>query len=136
MKTPKAVLAAEAAVAAKSAELEDAESAVKRIRAELGAAHAALMDARIEADSALTQCRLVVIPWRGSDPPKSRPVVIVRRTPGGMLVTREIGDTQERRFKFNPHRCVYVQAAEYHCYSRETRELRDVPAEVMPKADR
>jgi hypothetical protein len=132
MKKPKTVIAAEAAASAKKAELEAAKEAVKLLEQEWLQALAAVKAAQTEADAGLPQCRLVQIGWRGSKEETVDRVVILRRTPKGMLVVRYVGqDGNERKFKWSSYRNAFVQA-ERGAYLSYTRELRDVPAEYLP----
>lgn len=133
MKKPSTVVVAEAALAAKSAEVVSAKETLERLKAELSAAYVAVRDAQTEADAALPQCRLVLVRWRSGTEEGDARVVILRRTPGGMLVVRHVGDPRgaEYRFKWAPYAGRYKQA-ERATYTSDTRELRDVPAEYMP----
>ena len=135
MKKPKTVVDAEAALAAKAAEVAAVKEALERLKSEWGIAHTAVRHAQTEADATLPQCRLVRIRWRSSNEEDMGRVVILRRTPGGMLVVRYVGefDGSEHKFKWAEYAGKYRQA-EKSSYTSHTRELRDVPAEYLPTA--
>lgn len=133
MKKSKIVIEAEANLSAKEAELIAAKEALRRIEVEYGAAYAAVRKAQTEADASLPQCNMVrVRHYSGKEEDCGR-FAIVRRTPGGMLVVRRVGDSigSESKFRISQHRAVYVQA-EKVSWSSDTRELRDVPPEYLP----
>lgn len=131
MKKPKTVLDAEAALIAKAAEVAAAKETLKRLEAEHGAAHNAVRDAQTEADASLPQCRMVGVSRDGAET-GGAPYVILRRTPGGMLVVRRVGDASggESKFKWAPHAQLFQQAKPG--WYRAVLELRDVPAEYLP----
>lgn len=133
MKKPKTVIDAEAALSAKAAEVTAAKEALKRLEAEHSAAYAAVRHAQTEADAALPQCRLVRVRWRSGNQEDMGCVAILRRTPGGMLVVRRVGEPygHEYKFKWAEYAGKYRQA-EKGGYTDDTRELRDVPAEWLP----
>lgn len=133
VKRPKTVIEAEAAASAKRAEFEAAKEAVKRLEGEWFQALAAVKAAQTEADAALPQCRLVRVRWRTSNEEEMGRAVILRRTPGGMLVVRYVGDPDgiEFKFKWAAYAGKFRQA-EKGGYTSDTRELRDVPAEYLP----
>jgi hypothetical protein len=135
MKKPKIVIEAEAAVSAKAAEVTAAKETLKRLEAEHAAAYAAVRQAQTEADASLPQCRLVRVRRFGGNEEDCGRCVIVRRTPGGLLVVRSVGDADcgESKFKFSQHRGLYVQAEKTSRWS-DPRQLRDVPVEYMPSA--
>lgn len=90
-------------------------------------------EARIAADSELPQCNMVVVGWGGKES-DSVPVVILRKTPKGMLCVRRVGSDDERKFRFYRN-LGFVQAwKKISLYSGEYR-LRDVPKEFMPDTD-
>lgn len=133
MKKPKTVIEAEAALSYKAEELTAAKDALKRLEAEYGAAHAAVRHAQTEADAELPQCRMVRVRWRsGTDDDMSR-VVILRRTPSGMLVVRNVGTSGcEYKFKWSERPGKYRQAEKVIGFTDSIRELRDVPVEYLP----
>lgn len=133
MKKPKTVIEAEAALGAKAAEVTAAKETLKRLEAEHAAAYAAVRQAQTEADASLPQCGMVRVRRFGGKEEDCGRYVIVRRTPGGLLVVRRVGDADcgESKFKFSQHRGLYVQA-EKTSWSSDSRELRDVPAEYLP----
>lgn len=133
MKKPKTVVDAEAALNAKAAEVSAAKEALKRLEAELAAAYVAVRSAQTEADASLPQCRMVSVRWRSGTEEGGASYVIVRRTPGGMLVVRRVGDASgsESKFKWAEHAGKY-RRAEKGSWTSDTLELRDVPAEYLP----
>ena len=133
MKKPKTVVDAEVLLTAKKAEVDAANEALKRLESELQDAYAAVRKAQAEADACLPQCNLVGLHWRTGVEASGTRVVIMRRTPGGMLVVRYAGDPigSEYKFKWSEHSGKYRQA-EKSSYAGKTRELRDVPAEYLP----
>lgn len=135
MKKPKAVIEAESALVAKAAEVAAAKEALKRLEVERGAAIAAVRHAQTEADAALPQCRLVRVRWRSGNEEDIGRVAVVRRTPGGMLVVRYVGDADgsEYKFKWAEYSRKFKQA-ERGGYTDDTRELRDVPEAYLPAA--
>jgi hypothetical protein len=135
VKKPKTVIDAENALSAKAAEVVAAKETLKRLEAEHGAAYAAVRQAQTDADAALPQCRMVRVRWRSGDEEDAGRVVIVRRTPAGMLVVRHVGAPagHEYKFKWSEHSHKFRQA-ERGGYTSDTRELRDVPAEYQPSA--
>lgn len=133
MKKPKTVIDAEAALTAKAAEVAATRETLKRLEAEHAECSHAVRNAMIQADAGLPQCRLVYMPWRGGAERDGERLVILRRTPGGMLIARRVGDASgcEFRFKLSEHAGKYRQA-EKGSWTSDTRELRDVPAEYLP----
>lgn len=133
-KKPTSVAKAEELAKLKKEELDAARAAVRRIEGELGEALAAVRSARKSADAGLPQCKMVHVRWRNSAESDLSDVAILRRTPGGVLVVRRLGDSpgMEFRFKFNAYRDVYAQAEKRHYFGSNHRELRDVPAEFLP----
>lgn len=133
MKKPKTVIDAEAALIAKAVEVAAAKDTLTRLEAEHGAAYSAVYQAQTEADASLQQCRMVRVRWRSDTEEGGARVVILRRTPGGMLVVRKVGDANgyEYRFKWAEHARKYRQA-EKGSFTSDTLEMRDVPAEYLP----
>lgn len=133
-KKPADVLAAEEMKAAKHAEWKASEQEAKRLEQEYNAACLALRKAQEQADAALPQCRMVRVMWRSGNEESIGSVVIERKTPGGVLVTRRVGEPEgvEYRFKFWPHSGKYAQAEKQYGFANDRRELRDVPPEFMP----
>lgn len=135
MKKHAAVALAEEAMKSKAKELADAKEAVQRLESEHANLRAAVRKAQEEADSTLPQCRLVMVKWRSNKEEDCGLVVILRKTPGGMLVVRRVGYTgYEYKFKFQDLLGKYTQAEKQTVWSSEQRELRDVPLEYMPPA--
>lgn len=134
MKKPKEVIDAEAALSAKAAEVATAKNALKRLEGEYLAAHAAVRQAQTNADAALPQCRVVRVRWRTGVEDDLGRVVIQRRTLGGMLAVRPVGqldDLGQQKFKFLEHVGRFRQV-EKGGYTSDIRELREVPAEYLP----
>ena len=133
MKKPKTVIYAEAALAAKAGEVAASKEALKRLETEHGAAYKAVRQAQADADANFPQCRLVLVRWRTSKQEDIGRVVILRRTPGGLLIVRYVGEPygSEYRFKWSEHSRKFRQA-ERGGYTDDTRELRDVPVEYQP----
>ena len=124
---------AEAALSAKAAEVTAAKEALKRLESEHGAAYAAVRQAQTDADAALPQCRMVRVRLSTSNEEDMGRMVILRRTPGGTLVVRHVGepDGNEYKFKWAEYSRKFRQA-EKSGYTYDTRELRDVPADYLP----
>ena len=134
---PEYVLAAEAAVKAKEAELDEAQEALAMAEKELCKARSDFRAAWIEADSTLPKCRIVYLRWpsfKDSGATFSK-VVIVRKTAGGRLVVREAGRTEaaESQFCFDDPKGVFRRVGKRSSY--DLVELRDVPEEFMPAVD-
>jgi hypothetical protein len=99
-----------------------------RLEAEHAAAYAAVCHAQTEADEAMPQCCLVrLLPYSGKEEDMGR-MVILRRTPGGMLVVRHVGRPAcyEYKFKWAEYSRKFQQVDRSRC------ELRDVPTEYQP----
>lgn len=134
VKKPDAVVKAEALVAALHAALLDAQAAVQRLSQEHVAARASLKAVVAEADLALPRCGMVLVSGlAGKARGAAVPMVILRRTPTGMLVVRRAGEpfSAELKFKWNKN-TERFRPAEATGYLRDARELRDVPVEYMP----
>lgn len=133
MKRPQFLIDAEAAMREKFAELQAAEQAVHDLRAEYTGLCVAVKDARVKADEALPQCDMYRIRWRAGTAEYLQRVVIIRKTPGGLLVVRAVGDHDggnEYRFKLSGNE--YRQAEKRRFFYDDLRELRNVPAKFMP----
>jgi len=135
MKKPQTVIEAEAVASAKKATFDAAKEAMSRLENEWRAALAAVRDAQKAVDATLPQCRRVRVRWRSGNVEDVGNVVIVRRTPGGRLVVRNIGDYSgaESQFKWAERDGVFRQVEKGTLVS-DNRELRDVPAEYLPSA--
>lgn len=131
---PASVVSAEIARDLKLKELEGARESVKRLEREWIESAAAVRDAQTLADASLPQCEMVYRKWPSGREESAGRVVIIKRTPTGILVTRRIGDTArgEHRFKWAEYSGRYVQA-EKATWASDRRELRDVPAEYTPE---
>jgi hypothetical protein len=136
-KEPEIVQAARDAVAAKEAALKAAQDSVVVAQKAYGEALAALRDAQEKADSGLPQCRCVSVSrYRGNETEASR-MVILRKTPGGLLVTRRAGDPHVVlfQFKWSEFSGVYREKTKQTFYSSGHLELRDVPPQFIPKGE-
>jgi hypothetical protein len=135
-KKPSAVETAERALTVKERELFEAIATVQRLTKERAGALIVLNAARVEADSALPKCRLVLVSRRSGEESENVPLVILRKTPGGMIVARRVGDAPETasKYKWQEHSGKFVQAEKQSSYSVRRVELRDVPSEFLPKA--
>lgn len=137
MKTKKneAVAVAEAAFAAAGEAVVAATAELDRLKGAHADAGQALLQARLAADADLPSCRMVKVRrfGRRAEEDFGR-AVIVRQTPAGMLVVRLEGDMDERRFKASKFSNVFRQV-EKAGWSSDWFELRDVPAEYLPKAE-
>lgn len=131
MKEAPAVAAARQAAEAKKAEIDATEARLVELRSELSAAYRAIEDAQDAEDSALPQCRMVTVRWRTGKPENPIPMAILRKTPANQIVVRRRG--AEHRFKWDPRSERYVQVAKPRFFMDDTRELRNVPAEFLPK---
>ncbi len=130
-----AVIAAEAAVSEKEIDLTAARERVRQLEQEHSDALHALTQARIAADSALPRCRLVSVNWRSGEENGIGPAVILRKTPGGLLVARRIGDPSgEIKFKLNEFTGRYMDARKQSVFTYSRLGLRDVPPEFMSGA--
>lgn len=136
MKKPQTLIAAEAALAAKIAEVAAAKELLARLESEQKAAYADVCQAQHDADSSRDQCMVVRVQrgWGAHKEDEMFRAVILRKTPGGMMVVRKAGrtDGSEYKFKWCPHRSVYTEVEKYA--SILTNELREVPAAYLPMA--
>jgi len=134
MKKPKIVVDAEAALSATADKLTAAKEALKLAEAEHAAAYAAVRHAQAVADESLPQCRVIRASWHSGKEEDVRRVVILRSTPSGMLVVRRVGRPEHmaEKFKWDKWTGKFRQA-EKTGYTSDSRELRDVPAEFLPK---
>ena len=132
MKKPSTVIAAEASLSAKKAEVTAAEDALHRLKAELAWAYAAVTNAQTEADASLPQCRMVSVSRYDHKEDGGARYVILRRTPTGMLVVRRVGDAggYESKFKWSARSEVYREVVK-HLWGSDSKELRDVPAQYL-----
>lgn len=131
MKKPKAVIDAEKIAAEKAIQLAAAKGDVCQLEREYSNAVAAIRKAQEDADASLPQCSLVRSSWRSSAEVVDGKVVVVRRTPSGMLVVRRVGDSTgcEYKFKWDRNAEQYRQAEKRFSSVSDTRALRDVPNE-------
>ena len=131
MKKTQIEIDAEAALAEKRQALDDARSRVSFLEKELDDLHEAQREGRIKADSLLPQCNMV----RGVGREKTYdPVVIVRLTPGGLLVVRRVGASSELELKFrwDKYALNYTQKESNLFSGGAYRKLENVPIEFMP----
>ncbi|PZP98328.1 MAG: hypothetical protein DI587_14880 [Variovorax paradoxus] len=126
-----AVALAHQAVEAKQAEIKAAEARLQQLRSELAAAYHAVEDAHDVEDAKLPQCLMVTVRWRSGEAEEPRSVAIVRQTRDNQLVARRRGI--EHRFKWDQHRECYVQVEKTRFFMDDARELRDLPAEFLPR---
>lgn len=132
MKKPKTVIAAEAALAAKAAEVSAAKAAIQQLESEYRDAHDAVTAAQTEADAGLPQCRMVSVSRYTGKEDGGASYVIVRRTPAGRLVVRQVGNTKSATSTF-----AWDERANVYRLKSKNRlamyviELRDVPAEYV-----
>lgn len=129
-KVPPAVAAAKAVLAEKTAELDAAQEVVRRIASERSEAFKAIRKAQEDADESLPQCKIVTLSYGRVRDGQVR-AVILRKTPSGMLVVRHFGGEHEYKFQPGKDDGVFRETG-YRSFSN-CRELRDVPAEYMPK---
>jgi hypothetical protein len=131
MKKPKKVVEAQEFLAVKAEEVKQAKDRLKRLEDEYRDAQFAVRDAQTEADSNLPQCRLINKRW--STVEQLGRVVILRKTPTGMLVVRSVGvpDGYEYRFKWAPYSGCFRGVERIGC-GNDVRELQDVPVEFLP----
>ena len=133
MKKPKTVADAEKTLAV----IQDGIAAARDVVADLErkriGALEAIRKAQAEADALLPQCSMAVVSRYSHAADKLHPVVILRRTPTGMLVVRPVGiaDGTEMKFKLSQHSGKFRQV-EKASFSSRYRELRDVPDKYMP----
>ncbi len=133
MKKPKSVIDAEAFAAIKKVEFDSAKAAMDRSEKELIEAVAAVRTALIDADATLPKCRKVRVRRQSGTVVDLGQVVIVRKTPGGRLVVRNVGEPSgtASQYKWNPHSGVFRQI-EKSSWNGYINELRDVPAQHLP----
>ena len=131
MKKTQIEIDAEAALAEKRKALADARSRVSFLEKELDDLHEAQLEARIKADSELPQCNMV----RGFALGRTgERVVILRLTPGGLLVVRRVGASSELELKFmwDEYALNYTQAESNQFSGGAYRKLANVPIEFIP----
>jgi hypothetical protein len=133
-KQPTAVELAEELVRVKTEERDAAKAVVARLEADVGAAYAALRAAQIEADSALPQCDLVSTSRNTGKETGRQRVVILRKTPTGLLVVRTAGmpGGGEYQFEWSKYTGTFSPKKRAKHYTSESRKLSDVPPEYMP----
>lgn len=128
------VVKAEEALIARIAELDAARAEVDRLQVEVSKANLELREARISADSLMSQCDCVRLAWRSGHEVSRTRLVIVKRTPGGQLVTRPAGEAlrDQKRWKWRDWANAYVPAEKQYGLCSDSYQLRNVPAEFMP----
>jgi hypothetical protein len=139
LKTHPKVAEALALAEEKAKELTAARAAVQRIEREVFAAHAAVRAAQTAVDETLPQASMVKVFVRSGNSEDMGRVVIVRRTPGGLLITRPVGEPSgiSRSFRWSTARSCYVEKVKAQSYVSSVVTLSDVPAEfanLNPKA--
>ena len=135
MKKHKTVIAAEAAYEAKKAEMQAAELAAKNLALEVSQAYAAIQAAQTLIDADLPQCVGVAISQYSKNEEDRGRFVIVRKTPGGLLVVRKVGDHSgnESKYKWSKGGGKFcLNKARGNFYLSKSLELRDVPPEFLP----
>ncbi len=128
-----AVTEARLALGVKQAVVEEARTRLAALQDEEREAGAKLRQALIDADAALPQCRMVSVAWRSGRAENDMSVVIVRKTAGGQLVVRRLGDPEAVEYRFNwevGSEARFTQAEKREAYG-SVRELRDVPAQFV-----
>jgi hypothetical protein len=77
---------------------------------------------------------MVRAPWKTGKDKDMGMVVIVRRTPSGLLVVRKVGETSrgEYRFKWSRYNFQYYQEEKGSSFG-DLRKLVDVPSAYMPE---
>ena len=135
----KSVQMAKEALAEKELALTKALEAVELAKQEKGEAYTALCKAQMDADSGLPSCDCVSIREYGrGDPVLVARMAILRKTPSGLLVVRRLGepDGQLYHFKWSPYSSTYHEKKKRErFYSGSRTELRNVPAEFIPKSE-
>lgn len=134
MKKHPKIVEAEAAAEKLEKEMLAARQQVERLESEHLSALIAVQKIKEAMDAELPQCRLVRRNKRHfCEVVNLRSVVILRRTPTGRLVVRNVGDTSGHTitFKFLQHEKIYVEASKRGNSSWSQLELRDVPDSFM-----
>lgn len=134
MKKTKELIAAENAAKSKTEELDKAREAVSLLEREYAEAVATVRKLRETADAELPQCRVVRVSRFSGKEEDLWKMVIERKMPSGILVTRHVGGVSgnDYRFKFSRHSGVFVQAKKQNDYRMiYSLELRDVPPEYL-----
>lgn len=128
------VLVAQAKLDAKARELAAAKETVSRLEAEHADAGRDLRAAQEAADAGLPQCLVVRSKFRCGREEEMGRFVILRKTPGGVLVTRRVGELSgsEYRFKWDALHSEFVQAEKNTFYGSDTRKARGVPPDFLP----
>lgn len=122
-------------VTLKQAALHEAQLVVASASKALDEAFEAVTEAQKAIDDRMPQCRMVSIQWRtGKLCGPGLFMVILRKTPGGMLIVRERGNEEAQQYKFKwwPHSRVYREFGKANSSMSNARELRDVPKEFLP----
>ncbi len=134
MKKPAAVIAAEEVVARKAEAVEAAKTALAFLQDQYAQAVHDVRAAQEESDKLLPHCLMAAVSWHSGKATGVKRVVIERKTPGGILIVRGVGDPcdQERRFKLQKLGNKFVEEKRQHSMMSDRRELRDVPAEYLP----
>lgn len=133
-KVDQQVALAQAKLDAKASELAAAKEAVSRLEAEHADAGRDLRLAQEAADGGLPQCVVVRSKFRSGREEEMGRFVILRKTPGGVLVTRRVGELNgsEYRFRWDALHSEFVQAEKNTFYGSDTRKARGVPADFLP----
>lgn len=124
---------AKEALKAKKAEMQAAKEALTRLEGEYFHAVGAVRKAQTKADELLPKCQMVSTTWRAARETDRSQVLILRRTPKGMLIVRRVGDADgsEFRFKWDDLNKVFRQSEKNlsTCI-----ELHNVPSKYLPPA--
>lgn len=129
MKKHPTVKAAEALAEEKATKLSVAQELVRQLEREHSAAREAVRRAQEQVDASLPQCSLVQVNWHSGKAVNVGRLVVLRKTPGGMLVARRVGDCSgaELKFKWQARSKKYLEAKKQAAYVSDQMELRDVP---------
>ena len=131
MKKTQIEIDAEAALASKAQEVTSAKRRMECLEKEYDELLESQYQARIKTDSVLPQCSMT----RGFGREKTdERVVILRLTPGGLLVVRRVGANSELtlKFKWDEYALNYTQAESKMFSGGAYRKLENVPIEYIP----
>lgn len=118
----------------KQAALHEAEAAAATARQALDDAFDAVAEVQKAIDDRMPQCQMVSIQWRTGKPcNEGQRMVILRKTPGGMLIVRERGkeDAQEYKFKWWSFSGIYREFGKTNSSMTNVRQLSSVPKEFL-----
>lgn len=138
MKKPKEsakLIAARANVESAQEAFASAGEARRVAQKALEEAYSSLRDAQVEEDASLPQCDLVEVNRYNGNESKPSRMVILKKTPTGMLDVRHVGEPSRvpLRFEWEPrHSRFCIKRSRSSFYSSSRQELRNVPPEFMP----